>query len=48
MATHGTVFDTLPKTYADVPTKGGVPVEAFIQATEGLLAVFGKQRDPTR
>lgn len=38
--THVTRF-TSSQSYADVPTEGGVDTIAFIEASEGVLALFG-------
>ncbi|KAN0066433.1 hypothetical protein ACQY0O_000527 [Thecaphora frezii] len=35
-----TYFDTVKKSYADVPTEGGVDTSSFLEATEGLVKLF--------
>ncbi|EPQ31857.1 uncharacterized protein PFL1_00056 [Pseudozyma flocculosa PF-1] len=35
-----TYFDTVKKSYADVPTEGGVETSGFLEATEGLVKLF--------
>jgi hypothetical protein len=37
-----TYFDTLARSYVDVDTSKGVDTEQFLEATEGLVKLFGK------
>lgn len=38
-----TYFDTLSRSYVDVDTNKGVDTEQFLEATEGLVKLFGKE-----
>lgn len=35
-------FDTLKRSYVDVDTSKGIDTEQFLEATEGLVKLFGK------
>jgi len=37
-----TYFDTLKRSYVDVDTSKGIDTEQFLEATEGLVKLFGK------
>jgi hypothetical protein len=36
-----TYFETLKRSYTDVDTNKGVDTEQFLEATEGLVKLFG-------
>ena len=37
-----TYFDTLQRSYVDVDISNGINTEQFLEATEGLVKLFGK------
>lgn len=37
-----TFFDSLARSYTDVDLSKGIDTEQFIEATEGLVKLFGK------
>jgi hypothetical protein len=40
----GTFFDTLKRSFTDVPvTDGKIATNEFLEAAEGLLGLFGRQ-----
>jgi hypothetical protein len=36
-----TFFDTLSRSYADVDTSNGIDTNQFLEASEGLVKMFG-------
>lgn len=42
MSVKADYFDSIVKSYVDVPIEDGIDVPEFLEATESLIGIFGK------